>query len=245
MRVYRATNRESIREQQRKWNAANPDKLREMDRRKYAKHGEKICARVARHKAANRETVLAGKKAHYLKNRDRYIARFKQRYINNREAFLEKMRQSYQENKERHSIYHKRRYAANPAHFKAKARKWYDENPERARANSLRSRTKWRSRLFNAPGWFTQEQVEARIAYHGWRCRYCRCELNWGTVRLDHQISLKRGGSNWPANLVPACQSCNSSKQDKPLDVWLRERHYPKGRQCQPCDDHAGQYSCQ
>jgi 5-methylcytosine-specific restriction endonuclease McrA len=34
-------------------------------------------------------------------------------------------------------------------------------------------------------------------------------------LSIEHRIPLSRGGSNWPANLAPACKTCNSSKGTK------------------------------
>lgn len=35
-------------------------------------------------------------------------------------------------------------------------------------------------------------------------------------ITLDHPLAKSAGGSNDAANLVTACRSCNSSRQDKP-----------------------------
>lgn len=45
-------------------------------------------------------------------------------------------------------------------------------------------------------------------------CRYCRARdgrIVSATV-LDHVLALSLGGTDDPANLCPACQSCNSAK---------------------------------
>lgn len=55
-------------------------------------------------------------------------------------------------------------------------------------------------------------------------CVYCECDLtsSVGTNRctIDHVIPCASGGSNAVDNLVVACKSCNSKRQDKPLDSW-------------------------
>lgn len=40
----------------------------------------------------------------------------------------------------------------------------------------------------------------------------------------EHQIPLSRGGSNWPSNLVPACDNCNKSKKDKTPAEFMEYR---------------------
>jgi len=67
--------------------------------------------------------------------------------------------------------------------------------------------------------------------YHrdGWRCAYCGAAAEDGGVplTLDHILPCELGGDNSPANLVTACLSCNSAKQDKTTRKWftrLRDR---------------------
>ncbi len=57
----------------------------------------------------------------------------------------------------------------------------------------------------------------ARVAYYGSKCYVCGTDYE----AIDHVIPLHGGGSNWAANLRPICHSCNASKRDTPLDVWL------------------------
>jgi 5-methylcytosine-specific restriction endonuclease McrA len=58
-------------------------------------------------------------------------------------------------------------------------------------------------------GQASPEQIRARIDYYGGRCWMCGSPE---ADTLDHVIPLARGGTNWPANLRPACRSCNSRK---------------------------------
>lgn len=75
-----------------------------------------------------------------------------------------------------------------------------------------------KARKLNAAGDASPEAIEARVAYYGGLCWMCR-EAE-GTA-LDHVIPLAKGGSNWPANLRPACQPCNTRKHAKhPKEVY-------------------------
>lgn len=48
-------------------------------------------------------------------------------------------------------------------------------------------------------------------------CAYCDNQAEtW-----DHVVPVSKGGITEPANIVPACISCNSSKRDRNLDAWL------------------------
>jgi len=62
-----------------------------------------------------------------------------------------------------------------------------------------------------AVGDLTAEQLQARIAFYGWRC--WMCSAPWTCI--DHVKPLARGGSNWPSNLRPACRSCNARKHHR------------------------------
>lgn len=54
-------------------------------------------------------------------------------------------------------------------------------------------------------------------------CSYCG---HWivGAVHLDHVHPRSLGGPDDVSNIVPACASCNLSKSNKPLLLWLLER---------------------
>lgn len=119
----------------------------------------------------------------------------------------------------------------------------YARNPEPYRANSRNSRERhneatqkrdreryardpdsyryWRrvrkARIRGAAETHTQEEWDALLEYLEGRCAYC---FEPATT-LDHIVPIARGGTNAIENIVPACQSCNSSKSDNTLDEWL------------------------
>lgn len=61
----------------------------------------------------------------------------------------------------------------------------------------------------------------------GLRCIYCQAK---NPMRWDHLHAVSRGGDTVPGNLVPACQRCDDSKQDKDIDEWVagKSKHRPK-----------------
>lgn len=87
------------------------------------------------------------------------------------------------------------------------------ENPEVMAAISQRRR----ARQQNAPvNDFTSEQwTEIKAAYKQ-RCAYCHKRRK---LTVDHVVPLSRGGSNTASNIVPACRSCNSSKNAGPAPI--------------------------
>lgn len=70
-----------------------------------------------------------------------------------------------------------------------------------AAARALRKR--------QAAGHASRQQIQARIDFYGGLCWICRAAP---ARAMDHVKPLACGGSNWPANLRPACTSCNSRK---------------------------------
>ena len=63
-----------------------------------------------------------------------------------------------------------------------------------------------------AAGKCSPEQRDARFEYHDNKCVFCGSTED---LTLEHLIPVSKGGTNWPANLAPACYSCNSRKGAK------------------------------
>ena len=92
-------------------------------------------------------------------------------------------------------------------------------DPERRKLSAQIGSRRRYERKANAVGFCTQIQLEARLAYYGYHCAYCPGPFE----HIDHVIPLSKGGTGWPANLVPACKSCNLSKAMKNVWEWLRD----------------------
>lgn len=92
---------------------------------------------------------------------------------------------------------------------KAALRAWFASNPG---MNTFYCRQR-ENRKRGAKGSHTREQLKARIDFYNGRCYLCG-EL---ADTIDHVIPIACGGSEWPANLRPACRSCNSRKGKKSL----------------------------
>ena len=68
----------------------------------------------------------------------------------------------------------------------------------------------------------TTAQWRGIVEEYGNRCAYCGQELDKPT--MDHIIPLSGGGWHSENNVVPACQSCNSSKNGQSLLRWFMVR---------------------
>ncbi len=173
--------------------------------------------------ANNLAKVRAYRKAYYAANREEAKKEARKFYWKNPEHGRAVARARYETEKQRINLVEYARLKArlsNPAlrdlyrnYHREYLREWRERNLERGR-EYVRRRRAWR---IGAQGSHTEAQWMARVGFYGWRCRYCDCGLTRTTLTLDHAIPLCRGGSEWPANLVPACLSCNSRKHNHTL----------------------------
>lgn len=99
----------------------------------------------------------------------------------------------------------------NPDKVRAKRQRLLAKHPERYRKIARAAEYRRKARELNAPGNATVDQILARWAYYGSKCWICGKDAE----HTDHVKPLSKGGSNWPANLRPACSSCNRAKNAK------------------------------
>jgi len=67
--------------------------------------------------------------------------------------------------------------------------------------------------------WIRKDKRLAVYLRDGFCCAYCGRDLHGADphdVTLDHLNAKHQAGNHSEANLVTACRSCNSSRQDKP-----------------------------
>jgi 5-methylcytosine-specific restriction endonuclease McrA len=128
----------------------------------------------------------------------------------------------------------------NKPYLREKSRQWRADHPnynarykDRQPLSALKYRTSEKGRLavnfrrsqyvrrhLNAAGNATPTQLKARWDFYGGLCYLCGLIA----TAMDHVIPLNKGGSNWPANLRPACKKCNSQKSDISLAAFLARR---------------------
>ena len=193
--------------------------LTEFHKEKRGKHGRKACCKVCikQYQQANREKVAEYKKQYYQENRKKIEKRQKQYRQENREKIAERGKQYYQENREQITEQQKQYYQANREKIAKKQKQYQQANPEKLKARNQKRRALKRDAAGNA----TAAEIQARFDYHGNRCYYCGCD---GKMQIEHRIPLSRGGTHYPANIVPACQSCNFSKGTKTESEFVVNR---------------------
>jgi 5-methylcytosine-specific restriction endonuclease McrA len=155
------------------------------------------------------EQVKANQKRWYQENKAKATAKAKEWAEKNADRVKELNRK--QEAKPETKTKRRQWERDNPEKMTAKHRRWRHNHPAKAKLVGYRRRQLQK----DAPGTFTDDELRARIDFYGHRCYLCGC--NWDALpskdqTIDHIIPLSKGGTNWPANLAPACRSCNSKK---------------------------------
>ena len=190
-------------------------------------HSAEIKARSKQWREENKEKIKTSRHAQYWldpelsrakrreshhKNADRVNQKRKAAYDADPETYREQKRVWYQANLEKMKSINRRAYERKrdkPAYKEALRRNgkiYYQRHPEKVKAKSHRRRS--------AKGMFTSSQWLAKCEYFGWRCYLCFTPLTIQTASPDHRKAIISGGSNWIANIAPACRYCNAAKRD-------------------------------
>lgn len=152
---------------------------------------------------------------------------------------LASRRAYYQTHREQERAYNKRWMEENKDRRKAMRAVWYTatrhiqmaytvawskRNPEKKRAYLATTRAN--RRLQSKGGRVSSADWAAIKLRHKGRCFYC--DKKPARLTMDHYRPLAAGGPHDPSNIVPACRSCNCSKQHMPPEQFALRR----GRLC-------------
>lgn len=178
----------------------------------------------------NREKLLARSKARYAANSEKILDAEKKRRQDDPESFRAKQRAwnkgRLPRKREIARETYRRRKLKDPEWLRNSRQQWRNENKDKANASSREwkrrnpakvsvARQRRRALRRSAPGTFSEQQLIDKCAFHGWRCYLCSSPLTPDSMHADHRQPLCRGGSNWIANIAPACASCNLRKNKK------------------------------
>ena len=208
----------------------------------------KICKKAGDeiYREKNRESVALRSKIYQESNRGHCIEQSKKYYQENKVALLEKQKvylmenkvatakttKAYQQkNKEAITEYQREYYNANSEKFitynrEAYRKKQYTED----HLNKSRIRCqRHRSLKNNLPSTLTPTQWRKCKEHFKDKCAYCGKEF---TLAQEHFIPVAKGGEYTIDNIIPSCQSCNSSKRDSGFFEWYpRKKFYSKERE--------------
>lgn len=131
-------------------------------------------------------------------------------------------------------------YQQNKEVVKQKRRLYYEQHKDKVKAITGRYqrthseltrmyRHRRKTKELNLPNSYCLEQWQLTKQYFNKCCAYCGKEI---VLQQDHFIPLSRGGEYTINNIIPACKSCNSSKNDGDFFEWYsRQKFYSKKRE--------------
>jgi 5-methylcytosine-specific restriction endonuclease McrA len=148
----------------------------------------------------------------YAANKERIAARSAAYYVANREQ----IRAAQAARPDNTALERAARYrAAHPARVKTAEATWRAANREQCIINNHRTRASNLDSPVNTLDLFDWREL---LNQYDNRCAYCRAD---GALEIEHKTPLTRGGENSKRNVVPACRSCNTRKQDKTVSEFL------------------------
>ena len=173
-------------------------------------------------KARQRETS----RAWYEANRDRTRENVRAWREANRDRKRETDRAWCEANRDRNRETSRAWYEANRDRSREANRAWREANPDRVRMHiRLNSHRRRALKAGSAAKGFPRQTIETRARIYKLfnnKCAYCGAPATTD----DHVIALSQGGTDTPANIVPACNRCNCSKQSKPVEAWYLSQSF-------------------
>ncbi len=181
--------------------------LSDFYRRPQAKCKRCVRACNAQWRANNRDAHQALRQRYYRAHPEKWCEYKRQwrRANPSREATL--ARQRYERNKPARQARARSYAATHQAQRRDALRAWTAANRETVREYGRKRRA---AKKLGPCDPIKPELLTAKLAYWGWQCWLCGDE----PTAWDHVKPLSKGGAHIPANLRPACTSCNSSKHD-------------------------------
>jgi hypothetical protein len=180
---------------------------------------------------ANKDAVAKSAREYRQKNKEAFVQYNREYYQENKEAIAQYLREYRQENKETIAKNMREYYQVNKEiiteNSREYQRKWRQKNPDKSRIKTARRQARKRS----LPDTFTVEQWLICLEYHHYCCAVCGCQLRdlFGNVEpnADHWYPLSVDGcpGTIADNMICLCNSCNSSKKNKPPAIWLTEKY--------------------
>jgi hypothetical protein len=207
-RQYKEKNREKILIQSREYNLKNKEK-----RKKY--------------QLDNSERIKKYYKEYYKQNRDKHLLQSKVYFENNKGNIYTKVKEYRQRNSKRLKEYYKR--YRNEHQDECGRNKQKYRHSEKGKIVSNKHNHRRRARKQEVAATLTTQQWTGCLGYFNSACCYCG---NTKNLEQDHFIPLSTGGGYTIDNIVVACRSCNSSKNNHDFFDWYpRQEFYSKQRE--------------
>lgn len=158
----------------------------------------------------------------YSESRDRLLEYQRQNYQANRHMILARQKEYYLAHSDERRQYSARYYQENRTRIIEAAKTWQQANPRKT--SLARSRTRAARRASIGTDRISERDWERLLRRYRGRCAYCSVET--AAPHMDHVVPLCHGGRHTIGNVLPACPSCNLSKNSRFLADW-RFRYLP------------------
>lgn len=205
--VTESKNPEKEAERKRKWYEANIEKAKLTARLHYQQNKDRHNSLSRIYREEHPELMKQYHKEHYERNKEQYLERSRIRYSEKKNETLQCCKEYRQKNKEKVRQYFKE-YAEVP------------ENQEKLRVKKARHKQRKR----NLPADLTTEQWLGILDKFNYQCCYCGQEYD--SLQQDHFVPVSKGGWYTETNIVPACPTCNASKNNKDYEDWYQYQSF-------------------
>lgn len=177
------------------------------------------------HTENNREIITNRRREYRQGNKPVLAQKAKESRQRNSDACKARKARYYAGHKGETQEYGRSYYLKNKELIDSKNRIYRSENRELCNTLGMR----YRSKKKQLPSTLTTKQWNEMKSYFGNRCAYCNSEL---PLTREHFLPVNKGGEFTHNNIIPACKSCNSSKQDSDFFEWYpRRTFYSKSRE--------------
>lgn len=164
-------------------------------------------------------------KKHYEANKKKINSKIKQYKENNKEKKKQQAKEYYQKNREAILEKNKTRYRNKLDYYTKVHAEYRSTHKEQSAMLSAR----YKARKKNTLCTLTNSQWEEIKKAFDNKCAYCGKEK---VLHKEHFIPVKNGGDFTCNNIIPACKSCNSSKNASSFFDWYPNfQHYSKRRE--------------
>ena len=216
---YRALHKEEIANKKREYREKNKDLISKAKKIYYQEKRSEFLKRNHENYQKNKDEILSQQKKYYENNKEKTHQTNKKYFMKNKTEILDYQKLYRNENKERLSKVQKTWTVKNQIKLLTYRKGYY--KTERGKEVSRDNRRKRRSRKLNLVTTFTKDEWLNCLKCFNNACCYCgeKPEI----LHQEHFVPVTQSGNYTKDNILPACKSCNSSKNNKSFFDW-----YPK-----------------
>lgn len=143
-------------------------------------------------------------------------------YKERRKLYYESNKESYKEYYERRKEHYKKYYIENKELISIRMSKYHAKDESKLKNRTRKNkRDAMKRSLLNT---FTKDDWEKCLTHFEYSCAYCGEREK--TFHQDHFVPISKGGEFTKYNVIPACETCNISKSNKPFKDWYIEQSF-------------------